>query len=94
MNIHVEIGGVTGEVVGEVVLRSGGHFNGGNQEGDALAYTIRVPDGAILEVASTLWNNADRDVRTITHLVGPIGYDRLLTGCSLDEGQTVPGLFS
>ncbi|MCG3769469.1 MAG: hypothetical protein JW384_00591 [Nitrosomonadaceae bacterium] len=50
--MNLEIGGVTGEVVGEVVRRSVGNFNGGNQEGDALAYTIRVPDGALLAVAS------------------------------------------
>ena len=91
--MNLDIGGVIAEVADETVRLSGDTFKGGNQEGDALAYTVRVPDGAILEIASTRWDNAERDVRTITRLSGSIAFDRLLSGCRLGVGQTDQGLY-
>ena len=74
---------VTMEANDARVRISGATFSGGIQEGDAHAYTVRVPDGGILEVAVTDWDSGDRDARAITRLAGPITYDRLLKGLRL-----------
>ena len=67
----------------DAVRISGETFTAGMQEGTARAYSVKIPDGGILEVAATYWDSGDRDVRAVTRLSGPVAYDRLLKGLRL-----------
>jgi hypothetical protein len=69
---------------------SGETFSAGMQEGSARAYSVSVPDGGLLEIATIYWDSGDRDVRTITRLAGPVAYDRLTKGLRLGV-STSPG---
>ena len=77
------LAGVSVIQVSEAFRITGETFTAGMQEGNARAYSVSIPDGGILEVASTHWDGGDRDVRTITRLAGPLVYDRLLKGLRL-----------
>ena len=79
----IPISGVSATQTSETVRISGDTFTAGMQEGTARAYSVTIPDGGILEVASTYWDSGDRDVRTVTRLAGPVAYDRLLKGLRL-----------
>jgi hypothetical protein len=80
------LGGVVINSTAPAVRISGETFTAGVQEGTAKAYSVGIPDGGILEVATTHWDSGDRDVRAITRLAGPTAYDRLLKGLRLGIG--------
>jgi hypothetical protein len=85
--------GVDITLTSNAVRISGETFSAGVQEGSARAYSVSVPDGGLLEIATIYWNSGDRDVRTITRLAGPVAYDRLLKGLRLGIAPAPDGGF-
>ncbi len=85
------VGPVTMSVLDERVPVHGEAFTGGHQQGLATACELRTPDGGVLEVGMTTWENGDRDVRCFSRLAGPLAYDRLVKGVRLGVASKRPG---
>jgi hypothetical protein len=89
--MQITVGQVTLMTTDQLVPVQGEAVSGGLQAGVAAAAEIRTPDGGILEVALTGWENGDRDVRCFKRLAGPIMYDRLVHGARLGVASKRPG---
>ena len=77
------LGEVTASIGRKMVDVEGETFSNGRQSGSAVAASVKVPDGAVLEVGVVAWASGDTDVRTFTRLTGPVIYDRLTKGVRL-----------
>ena len=88
--MRITIGPATLEIGESSVLVEGDTFNGGHQQGQCIPAEVRTPDGGVLEIGLTSWENGDRDIRCFSRLAGPLGYDRLIHGGRLGVAEKRP----
>ena len=88
--MRISIGGASLDISDSLVAVEGDTFSDGRQPGRSIASEVRTPDGGVLEIGLTSWDNGDRDVRCFSRLAGPLGYDRLVHGARLGVAEKRP----
>lgn len=81
--MDITVGPLAVAVADTTVPMTGETFAGGHQSGMTIPAELRTPDGAIIELGLTTWDDASRDVRCFNRLTGPPLYDRLIKGARL-----------
>lgn len=89
-HMRITIGAATLEIGNSSVAVEGDTFSGGHQHGQCIPAEVRTPDGGVLEIGLTSWENGDRDIRCFSRLAGPLGYDRLVHGARLGVAEKRP----